>query len=91
MAHTKDIEIGVVEKQRNKYRPWVIALGSILVISWFALGIYLHVQAAQSRAKVERNRIEAQRKMEVMRRESQYKQDWQQRTHTGVRNVFDGR
>lgn len=70
---------------------WIV-LASILVIAWFALGIYLHRQAAQSRAKLERNRLEAQRRAEFKRQEAQYKYEWEQRTQTPrVRNVFNGR
>lgn len=64
----------------------------ILIIGWFALGYYLHDQAAKSRAKVERNRIEAQRQEEILRRAAQYRQSLQDRNQaSSVRNVFDGR
>ncbi len=64
----------------------------ILILAWFGLGIYLHVQVAQSRAKVAQSRIEESRRQEFLRRGAQYKQDVQQRTQTPrVRNVFDGR
>ncbi|MBQ8033290.1 MAG: hypothetical protein IJ266_05010 [Elusimicrobiaceae bacterium] len=63
-----------------------------LAVMWFSLGIYLHHQAAQSKAKVERNRIEAARRQEFQRRGAQYRQDLQN-FNQGVRsrNVFDGR
>ena len=76
---------------KRKARTILIVL-TVMVIAWFGLGIYLHVQVVQSRAKVEQNRIEEARRQEFMRRGVQYKQELQQRTQTPrVRNVFDGR
>ena len=74
-------------------RKWgLMILGGILVIAWFALGIHLHMQAVQGRAKVEQNRIERARRQEFMRRGVRYKQGLQERTQTPRgRNVFDGR
>ena len=79
--------------KKNSKRKWgFIVLGSVLVIAWFALGIYLHVQAVQSRAKVEQNRIEEARRQEFLRRGAQYKQELEQRNQAPrVRNAFDGR
>jgi len=65
---------------------------AVLLVAWFGLGFYLHMQVVESRAKVEKNRIEAQRKDARARREAQYKQEVQQRTKAPqTRNVFDGR
>lgn len=75
-----------------KGKIWVLVIMSIITIAWFALGIYLHVQVVQSRAKVEQSRIEEARRQEFLRREAQYKQDLQERNQAPrVRNVFDGR
>ena len=75
-----------------KGKIWVLVIMSIVTIAWFALGIYLHVQVVQSRAKVEQNRIEEARRQEFLRRGVQYKQELQQRAApSGVRNAFDGR
>ena len=82
----KNIQLG----PRSKF--WILVLMSILTLAWFALGIYLHVEAAKSRAKVEQNRLEAQRREEFMRRGVQYQQELQQRNQAPrVRNVFEGR
>ena len=94
MTQEKTLEIvtQTVPTEGPKYTRWLWVLGGILVIAWFALGIYLHVQVVQSRAKVEQNRLEAQRREEVMRRGVQYKQELEQRNQAPrVRNVFDGR
>ena len=92
MAYIQQSKLNGQINPRVKYKWGRIILGGILLIAWFALGIYLHVQAAQSRAKVEQNRIEAARRAEFMRRGAQYQQDLQQRTQSPrVRNVFEGR
>lgn len=74
-----------------KYKWWLL-LGGVLIIAWFALGIYLHQQVVQSRARVAQSKIEDARRQEFLRRGAQYKQDLRQRTQTPqTRNVFDGR
>ena len=94
MTQEKTVE-PIVQKlpETGSKRKWVwIALGSVLIIAWFALGIYLQLQVVQSRAKVEQKRIEQARRQEFLRRGVQYKQDLQQRAApSGVRNAFDGR
>ena len=76
----------------SKYKGMLVILGIILVIAWFGLGLYLHVQVVHSREKVAQNRLEAQRKEEFLRRDAQYRQDLERRTQAPrVRNVFDGR
>lgn len=83
----KTMRLGV----KPKLRKILIVLVGML-FAWFILGIYLHVQVAQSRAKVEQSRIEQARHDEFLRRGAQYKQDLQQRaTPSRVRNAFDGR
>lgn len=75
-----------------KSKLWVLVILSVMTIAWFILGIYLHVQVAQSRAKVEQNRLEAARQQELQRRSALYKQELQERNQTPrARNVFDGR
>lgn len=70
----------------------VLGVLVILTVAWFCLGIYLHMQVAQSRAKVEQNRIEAERRQDFLRRSTQYKQQVQERTQGArSRNLFDGR
>lgn len=77
----------------SKRTLWTIRLVLLgLTIAWFSLGIYLHFQAKVSRAKVEQNRIEAERRQDFLRRSTQYKQQVQERTQgTRSRNLFDGR
>ena len=77
----------------SRRKLWTIRLALLgICVLWFSLGFYLHHQAKVSRAKVAQSRIEEARRQEFLRREAQYKQDVQQRTHTPrVRNVFDGR
>ena len=76
----------------NRKMQIILGIVSVLVLLWCGLGIYLHVQVAQSRAKVEQNRIEESRRQEFLRRGAQYRQDLQQRaTPSRVRNAFDGR
>lgn len=76
---------------KNNKRKILLVGGGVL-IAWLSLGIYLHVQVVQSRAKVEQNRIEQARHDEFLRRGAQYKQALQQRTAPSrVRNAFDGR
>lgn len=75
-----------------KSKFWGLIIGAVVLIAWFGLGIYLHVQVAQSRAKVAQSRIEEARRQEFLRRGAQYKQDLQERNQSPrVRNVFDGR
>ncbi len=52
----------------------VVAVLVGLLIAWFALGYYLHVQVKNSRAKVEQARIEASRRQESARRQASYQQ-----------------
>ena len=83
---SKNIRLG------PKSKFWVLVILSVMVVAWFILGIYLHVQVVQSRSKVEQNRIETSRRQEFLRRGAQYKQDLQQRNQPSkARNVFDGR
>ena len=65
---------------------------SVLLVAWFGLGMYLHIQVAQSRARVEQSRIEANRRNEFSRRGAQYRQELDE-FNQGVRsrNAFDGR
>ena len=74
-------------------KKWVILTISILItVAWFSLGIYLHQQVRESRAKVEQARLEAQRRDERLRRDARYRQDLQERTQAPqTRNAFDGR
>ena len=86
----------VEAKTPKRWPRWKVVLFligvAILIIAWFGLGIYLHYQVVEARARVEKNRIEAQRKDARARREAQYKQEVQQRTKAPqTRNVFDGR
>ncbi len=76
-----------------KYKLWTaLGLFLFLLFAWFALGIYLHMELSQSRAKVEQARLEAQRREERLRRGARYQQDLQQRTQAPqTRNAFDGR
>ena len=69
----------------------ILTIGIVLTIAWFGLGIYLHMELSQSRAKVEQARLEAQRREERLRRGALYQRDLQQRTQTPqTRNALDG-
>lgn len=73
----------------RKVRIILVVLALILA-AWFALGYYLHLQVVQSRAKVEQNRIEANRRQEFKRRGAQYRQELQQRRQPArTRSIFD--
>lgn len=76
----------------SKRAIWMVRVMFCLFIIWLIGAIYLHQQVVQSRAKVEQNRIAAQRKEERIRRAAQYQQDVQQRTKAPQkRNAFGGK
>ena len=91
----EEISAPIVQKlsdvdSKRKWR-WLV-LGGVLVIAWFALGIYLQVQVVRSRAKLAQHRIEEARRQEFMRRGAQYQQELKEFGRGNrSRNVFDGR
>lgn len=79
--------------QFSKSTIWIVRFIIIVLFAlWIVGGLYLNNQVKQDEERIERNRLEAQRREEFLRRGAQYKQDLQQRAApSGVRNAFDGR
>ncbi|MBP5429671.1 MAG: hypothetical protein J6Y25_02110 [Elusimicrobiaceae bacterium] len=77
----------------SKRTIWTVRLVLLaLVALWVGVGIYFHMEAREARAKVEHNRLEAQRQEQRLRRETNYKQRVQDRTYIpATRNAVDGR
>ena len=77
----------------SKRTIWIVRLVVLgLVGIWVAGAVYLHSQVRDARAKVEQNRLEAQRQEQRLRRGANYQQRVQERTYMpATRNAVDGR
>ncbi len=69
-----------------KWKLWTLRMVVLVfLLLWVGLWFYLHTQAEQSRALIERRRIEASRRQESARRQAAYQQAvdrYQKASHT---------
>ena len=80
----------VIPSKRTIWTIRLVVLGLIGI--WIAGAVYLRMQVRDARAKVEQNRLAAQRQEQRLRRGAIYQQRVQEHNYVpATRNALDGR